>query len=113
MPVFSSLIEGLFLTVLVELIVAFLLGSRQKDALCAVLFINLLTNPILNYVLLVGRFLSPWAAGPALISVLETGVVFIEWRLLVYALPGKSIRFLALSLVMNLFSYLAGLFFLN
>jgi hypothetical protein len=98
---------ALLLTIVVEAGVAWLLGLRTRRGLLAVVAINTLTHPILNYAILILGFLgSDLTLGTILL--LEVLVVAAEWRLLAYAcgLPGGRSFFI--SLMMNAASFLAG-----
>jgi membrane-bound ClpP family serine protease len=98
---------SLLLTIAIEGAVAFLLGFRKKQFFLAWTLINAITNPILNYLVLVLGFLG---IEVTLIRVflLEIVVVIAEWRLLVYTFRNPSRRFLALSILANAASFLAG-----
>ncbi len=98
---------SLLLTIVIEGAIAFLLGFRKKELLLVLTLINVITNPILNYLLLVLGFLG---IEVTLIRVflLEIVVVIAEWRLLVYAFGNSSRRFLTLSILANAASFLAG-----
>jgi len=111
MSLISSYLLALFLTIIIELIVAFFFGFRKKIDIIAIIFINLLTNPILNYLLLVNDYFSFFKSSLLIILFLEAIVVLLEWKLLVFALQGKSKKLLALSLVMNFCSYIVGVLF--
>ena len=111
MSLISSYLLALFLTIIIELIVAFFFGFRKKIDIIAIIFINLLTNPILNYLLLVNDYFSFFKSSLLIILFLEAIVVLLEWKLLVFALQGKSKNLLALSLVMNFCSYIVGVLF--
>ena len=88
-------------------------GLRSRQALLVVGAINVLTNPALNYVLLVAARLAP--AGHELrvvVPVLAVGeiiVVLSEWRLLLWTLGGGRRRMLTLSAAMNAASFAVGL----
>jgi hypothetical protein len=118
----------LVLTIAVEVPVAGAFGLGRRGMAAAVL-INVVTNPALNFIVLVlfglgfgftpgtgATFsLSSWfsVAGYAyvLLSALEVAVVLIEWRMLVWALSGTKHsprRLLAASVTMNVASFLAG-----
>jgi hypothetical protein len=93
--------------------VAAAFGLRTRQALLVVGLINVLTNPALNYALLVAARLAP--AGHQLrvvVPVLAAGevVVFLaEWRLLLWTLGGGWQRMLTLSAAMNGASLAVGL----
>ncbi len=108
MPV-GKLLLALALTMIIEVAVAFLLGYRDRRSLAVVALVNVVTNPTLNYVVMVLAVFRIVPIGPALILCLEALVVLVEWRLMVYALDKNPNRLLVLSLVMNAASYSAGL----
>jgi hypothetical protein len=102
------------LTLAVELPVAALLGLRSRRALSVVALVNLITNPLLTYLLAAAARAGSWAVYPASGSVVlfvvgEVTVVFAEWRLLLWALGGARSRMLGISLAMNAASALAGI----
>lgn len=104
------MIWALLLTILVEWIVAYGYGLRKKDELAAVALVNLITNPMLNYIIWVVSFFHLSEVNAAFILAMEILVVIVEWRLLLFSLGGNSKRFFKLSLLMNLCSYLTGFF---
>lgn len=108
MSVISGYFLALFLTVAVELMIAFFFGFRKKIELIAVICINLITNPILNYLLLVNNYFSLLEANLILILFLELIVVLVEWRLLFFALQKEPKKLLIMSFVMNFCSYVVG-----
>ena len=105
--------EALILTIAIEVSIAWLFGLRSKKELWAVTLINVITNPLLNYLIMVNSNFHLISQVTVLILCLEAGVVVAEWRLLVYALRLGVIRMLVLSVVMNSLSYLAGFFVFN
>lgn len=108
MSLISSFLSALFLTIVIELAVVFFFGFRKKKEIIAIIFINLLTNPILNYLLLVNNHFSFFKPDLSIILFLEVIVVLTEWRLLVFSLQEESKKLLALSTAMNFCSYLVG-----
>jgi hypothetical protein len=101
--------EALVLTMAVEVIIAWFWGIRGKAGLAAILLINLITNPALNFLILLNSYLGVVKSTLIFILCLEVLVVFIEWKLLAYALRLNNKKSLALSICMNTASYLAGL----
>jgi len=121
----AGIILGLFCialvsTLILELVVAvlFSLGTR---GLGAVALVNLLMNPLYNFAFLVviytfglgGESFSVvdwrWLVGVTTV-ILETVVVVVEWRLLVWVTQGtagSSRRLLVFSVVANLLSAVA------
>jgi hypothetical protein len=101
--------EALLLTIVIEGIIAWLFGLRSKRELLTVLLINVITNPLLNYLITVNGYFHLISQTTVLVLCLEVVVVFAEWRLLVWVLAQSSRKMLLLSFVMNACSYLAGL----
>jgi len=102
------------LTLAIELPVAAAFGLRTRQALLAVVFVNLITNPVLNYLTILGARIAAPRQVPAAVYVpmlvaAEVLVIVVEWRLLVRALGGGSRRMLAVSAAMNAASAAAGL----
>ena len=102
-------ILALALTIIIEMGVAFILGYRDRKSLAVVALVNVITNPILNYLLLVIAVYRFMEINTALILCLEAVVALAEWMLMIYALDRDPGQLLVLSLVMNTTSYLAGL----
>ena len=94
-------------TVVVELIVAFALGYRDKRSVFAVIVINLITNPIANALVILNA--SHFVMDERLLALLiEIAVVLAEWGMLALILKKKRRDMLLLSLAMNAASYLFG-----
>lgn len=108
MPLVNSYLLALLLTIAVELIVVLGFGFRQKTEIIAIIFINIFTNPALNYLLLVNNYFSLFKSNLLLTLFLEFLVTFVEWKLLIYAFQKKPSKLFKLSFAMNLFSYAAG-----
>ncbi len=108
MEVAGRLLIALLLTVAIEGGVAWLLGFRTASSQLAMAMINCVTNPALNYVLLVLAWRGVSVTIPLLIP-LEVLVVMVEWELLVYVFEKPKRRLFTLSLVANTASFLAGL----
>ena len=104
----SNLIAPLVLTVVIECMTAIIMGYRGKYLYITLVLVNVITNPLLNYIVSVVSLL--WPVGSRyLIIPLELAVVLTEWKLLSYAFPEKQKSFLTLSVLMNAVSYLTGL----
>ena len=100
-------LASLLLTLVVEGAVAYLLGFRKIHFFLVLTLINVITNRILNYLLLVLGFLG---IEVTLIRVflLEIVAVIAEWQLLAYVFGGPLKRFLILSALANAASFLTG-----
>jgi hypothetical protein len=92
----------------IELGVALFFGFRKKIEIIAIIFVNLLTNPILNYLLLVNNHFSFFKTDLLIILFLEFVVILVEWKLLLYIIQNKSSKIFKLSFVMNFCSYIVG-----
>ena len=101
--------EALILTIVIEVSVAWLFGLRSKTELWTVILINVITNPLLNYLIMVNGYFHLISQVNVLILCLEAVIVLVEWRLLVWVLRQGTKKMLVLSVVMNAASYLAGL----
>jgi hypothetical protein len=99
---------ALLLTEVVEVAVAVFLGYRRPKEISAVILVNLLTNPSLNFLLFLNDYYGVVKRGWPLILFLEAAVILIEWALLVFALQGNKKSLLRLSVAMNTCSYLTG-----
>jgi hypothetical protein len=98
---------ALLLTVAIEAAVAWLFGFRAARSQLAVAMINCITNPSLNFLLLVLAWLGAAVTLP-LVLFLEVMVVLVEWRLLVYVFGNPKGRLFSLSLAAIAVSFLAG-----
>lgn len=107
--VFVDFMIALSLTILIEWVVVIAFGFRDRSVFFAVAAINLITNPILNFSILIIQSLNLFRIDFFVLLIFELVVVFVEWRLLVFSVWGSSKRLLLLSLVMNLCSFASGL----
>jgi hypothetical protein len=105
----SSYLAALLVTILIEVLVALIFGYERKREMLSVIFVNLITQPVLNYFLVINSYFSLVAVNIQLILLLEIIVILVEWQLLVYALQRKPKSLLVLSVVMNLASLTVGL----
>jgi hypothetical protein len=99
---------ALLLTVTIEVAVAWLFGFRTGRSLLAVAMINCITNPALNFLLLVLAWLGVIVRLP-LVVLLKVLVVVFEWRLYLYVFGHPRGRLFLLSVMANAASFLAGL----
>jgi len=113
MAIITSLLFALLLTIAIEITVAYFFCHRKKLEIIAIICINLLTNPILNYLLILNKSFSFIKINFFIIIFLEVMVIVIEWKLLVYALHEKSRKMFVLSLAMNFSSYITGVLIIN
>lgn len=107
-----SYLPALLTTLAIETAVALVLGFRTRLQILAVNLVTLVTHPALHcFVLAVFFFeLLPSPLPLAVVLGLEAGVFVVEGLLLAYALRLPLWRAGLLSLIMNLASYLFGVF---
>ena len=99
---------ALFLTLIIEGCVAYVMGFRERKYVLAVAVVNVITHLILNYLLLVLGYLGV-TVPLALIVILEILVTVAEWQLLVYVFCNPKGRFLVMTLLGNTTSFLLGM----
>ena len=104
----SNYLIALVLTTAIEVVVALFFGYRKKSEIATIILINLITNPLLNYLLFINNYFGTVQINTIIIIFLEIVVVFVEWRLLKFVLQQNSKKLFALSVVMNFCSYIAG-----
>ena len=104
-----SLALSLGLTLILELLGAFLFGFRQKRDLALVTLVNILTNPLIvlicNLYLIASGIPIPWYW----ILPLEVLAVLTEGFIYHKGLSHRPIHPLFLSLILNGISYIGGL----
>ena len=99
-------LTALIFTIFIELIGAILFGYREKWFLVVLVLINIMTNPLLNYVI---SILYNFYFNYTILFFLEIIVIFIEWMILIYVFSEDKKKLFILSLSMNLTSYLFGI----
>jgi hypothetical protein len=97
------------LTLALEVIVALLLGYRRRVEIACVVWVNVFSWPLANYLIWLISSLRSEPVSTSEILLFEVGIVGVEWLLLCYALPRRPrLRLFLLSLAMNSASYVAG-----
>lgn len=104
----GSYLIALLLTIAIEVSVAISFGFRKKYEIATIIFINLITNPLLNYLLFINGHFQILTIKTAEIIYLEILVVFVEWFLLIFTLQQNKRKLFSLAFVMNFFSYISG-----
>jgi len=105
----SNYLLTLLLTLVIEVLVALVFGYRNKFALLSIIFVNLITNPLLNYILWLNTSSAFFTTIITNLILLEILVVLAEWLLLVFALRRSFKPLLLLSSAMNFVSFSVGL----
>lgn len=111
MILFSLLISTLVGTIICELLLALLLGVNSGNDFLNIVLVNIMTNPFLVIFTLMikARYGSIFYFLSLLI--MEVLTVFVEGYVYDHYLSYKKIRAYNLSLILNLFSFIVGLFF--
>jgi len=104
----SSYLLTFLLTVIIEIFVGYLFLLRDRESIVTIFFINLLTNPLINYLVFLNSKLNLLETNWYIIIILEVCIVLLESRLLVSVLKKESKRMLMLSIIMNSSSFLIG-----
>ncbi len=104
----SNYVIALILSIVIEISVTYLMGYKEKKYLLTIAMINCITNPILNYFLLVLTY-ARFNINLPLVGLLEMVVILAEWGLLIHVFHKPRDKFLILSAVTNLVSFVAGL----
>lgn len=103
-----SLLISLFLTIIIELTVSFIIGIRDKDDMKVVILVNICTNPIVVYIanclmLFTNDFI--YNIGVAILEIL---VVMVEFVLYKKYLKFDKVSPFAISLINNVISFSIG-----
>ena len=103
-----SLLISLFLTIIIELTVSFIIGIRDKDDMKVVILVNICTNPIVVYIanclmLFTNDFI--YNIG---VAILEMLVVMVEFVLYKKYLKFDKVSPFAISLINNVISFSIG-----
>lgn len=102
------MIRCLVLTIIIELVLALILGVRDKKDIINVILVNIITNPIVVLVpiliyLKFGNYYSKLT-----LFILEILTVIVEGLIYKKVLKYKKINWFLLSLLLNISSFLIG-----
>ena len=104
------MIKCLILTIIIETIVALIIGIRNKRDIINVILVNILTNPlVVTLPFLAYQVINKNVYKPTL-YVLEILVLFVEGFIYHKVLIFKRINPYIISLLLNVTSYIIGLF---
>lgn len=101
------LIRPWLVTLLIEMVVAWLLGVRGKKDQLVIFLVNTITNPVVNLTLMLTRIFCPMVVSRTLLPVLELTVFLVEAFLFRSCLKNNR-NPLRLSLVCNAASFFLG-----
>ena len=102
------MLRCLLITVFVEVIIAIILRYRKKDLL-NVLLVNILTNPLLNSMLVYINFYYGLKTREISLVIFEILVVIVEGMIYHKYMERRKINGYVLSLILNVSSYVLGL----
>lgn len=105
----NNFLLPLILTILVEGLVGFLMGYKNKQLMQVIAAANAITNPFMNFIAVFILYLGLQEFFYWLILPLELLLIPIEWIILSYAIPDKRSEMLKLSAIMNISSFVIGL----
>ena len=94
-------------TIIIEITLAIILGYRKKD-LINVLLVNILTNPLLNSLLVGINYYYGLKARTIALVIMEILVVLVEGFIYQKYLERRKINGFILSLILNISSYGIG-----
>ena len=97
----------LILTVLIETLIAFILGYRKKD-LINVILVNVMTNPIVVMIPVYFNVKYGIVERNIALGILEIVTLFVEGFIYYKFLEKRKINPFLLSLILNFSSYIAG-----
>lgn len=111
--IINNFVCPLLLTIIIECIIALILGYRTKTFFLAVVIVNLVTNPFLNYIIILLSYFKLTEIYLQVVIALEVIIVFAEWGIYYYIYPSKKRQLFLLSIAANLASYTIGLLICN
>jgi len=100
---------ALLLTIAIEIAVAIILGYKKKEELLVIFGVNLITNPIVNYFVMLLTQLAAYLFSIPLLLLFEIVVVIFEAKILSFVLKKGTKEMLILSIWMNGTSFLLGI----
>ncbi len=107
MNLFNYLI-ALFLTVIIEALVALFFGYNNKKILISTVYINLITHSLFCYFLWINSVITLITIDLISIILIEIFITISESALLYFVLKQKYLSTLRLSFYMNIASFLFG-----
>lgn len=109
MTLLTGSLLATFLTIVIESFITFCLGYQKRKVFFCVILVNLITHPAFCFLLYTNSLVGIFDSSNQLwIVLLELIIVLIEFVLLFFAFRGDWRKWLMLSFLMNLGSYLMG-----
>ena len=109
----ESLVKSLFYTLVIELIVAIIIGIRDKNDIKVVICANVCTNPIVVFIANIVYSLGIAQIYIFTILILEISVLFVEEFIYKKYLKYNNISPFAISFVCNVISFGTGIIISN
>lgn len=104
-----SLIISLILTLIIEVSISFIIGVREKEDLKVVLWVNILTNPVVVYIANCVKLLNNNLIYNIIVTIMEIIVIVVEFILYKKYLEYKGKSSLLISSVNNIISFSLGI----
>ena len=101
------MLRSLIITIIIEVVVALIIGIKNKKYIINIILVNILTNPMVNSISVYFNFYYGIMAWDISILILEILAFMIEAY--IYKLTKVSKYPIKLSLILNISSYLIGL----
>ena len=102
------ILRSLLFTIIIELIMALILGIRYKKDLLNVILVNLITNPIVNITVITLNIYVGLTARNYSLYILEVLVLLTEGLIYRKVLSYKKINWFLVSLILNISSFGIG-----
>lgn len=100
--------SALFITIVIEAFIALLTGVANKHDQIVILLVNVVTNSVINIILMFVKYLIPnLVIVYSILLILEVLVVIVE-SLAMKKFMEQKMNFLLLSILMNVFSFIVG-----
>ena len=102
------IIRALILTIVIETIIGFIIGIRNKKDILNVILVNMITNPFVTIVPITLNIYVSVQARTTALYILEVVVLFTEGLIYKKVLNYKKINWLLISFILNFASFSIG-----
>ncbi len=112
--IFLQMIINLVLTIIIEVSFSLILGIRNRKDIYSIIFINCITNIIINYIMnTIKYFIYSNIIIYIILAIFEVIVVLVEYKFYKRNLEYKKLNPLILSIILNTLSFSIGLLIYN
>ena len=112
--IFLQMIINLVLTIIIEVSFSLILGIRNRKDIYSIIFINCITNIIINYIMnTIKYFIYSNIIIYIILAIFEVIVVLVEYKFYKRNLEYKRINPLILSIILNTLSFSIGILIYN